>query len=360
MKRVLKLVVGNAAVLAAMLLVLELALRGAGVDTAVEVERRDPAWEQRYQVISEKLRNGTLEFQDSFRTDGEGLFKANPDYFERSGEGIIVNRDGFRGRPFDFTNSPCTRILLIGDSFVWGANAEPLTNCFADRLETAGYRVYNAGIPGTDPEQYARIAEKYTPLLKPDVVAVCLYMGNDLSTRPQIMRPHKRLHYATNGGWLRGYDDYGRFFESERDVVEYLKRKCGYCPGPWDYLRFKTAIGRLLAGAIARDTRMAPDPARRWVRACLNRIRDVSVTHGATCLVFLIPCSSTDSRPHTRIENNLPLFEGFQYVYPDTIQPGDYRDPPDTHFNNEGHRKYAEFMLDVLAREGLAPSPGQP
>src|SRR5690606_31822779 len=75
------------------------------------------------------------------------------------------NKDGFRGIEFKKHRTRCKRILVIGDSFVYGMSAKPFYNSFYDILLSQGYMVYAAGIPGTDPAQYAAIAEKYIPIL---------------------------------------------------------------------------------------------------------------------------------------------------------------------------------------------------
>jgi hypothetical protein len=60
--------------------------------------------------------------------------------------------------------------FFLGDSFTWGASAEPISKCFVDLVGNAGYLIFNTGIPGTKPNQYTYIAEKYIPILKPDFV----------------------------------------------------------------------------------------------------------------------------------------------------------------------------------------------
>ena len=103
----------------------------------------------------------------------------------------VINQDGFRGNDFKYVQTQATKIFLAGDSFTWGATAEPVTNSFASLLQAAGYYIYNAGIPGTGPAQYQQLVEKYVPLLKPDAVAVCLYAGNDLKPYPDPLHPGK-------------------------------------------------------------------------------------------------------------------------------------------------------------------------
>jgi len=75
-----------------------------------------------------------VEFINSFYADSEGIFKANPEYFsKRNSAGIVINPDGFRGRPFEYVATSRPKILLIGDGMmkphlVQRAKAEGISN----------------------------------------------------------------------------------------------------------------------------------------------------------------------------------------------------------------------------------------
>ena len=249
------------------------------------------------------------------------------------------------------------KILLLGDSFVWGASAKPLTCSFADLVEKAGTYVYNGGIPGTDPMQYAAVAEKYVPKLKPDIVAVCVYLGNDVSGSPMPMIPNKNIHYVSNIGFLRGFDDQGRFFRDGPEALRYFKsRKCG-CPSSfWDTFLYKTVVGRGVHGLLYGEKSSMSVRSRNWVTGAMQRIRDVCRANGSEMMVFLIPFARENIQVNKSVRKNLPLFEGFPCYYPESLDREDYCPPPDNHFNNQGHRKYADFILEILERKGYGPN----
>lgn len=355
MKKISKAVALNVAVFLGLLFCLEIGLRLAGTDTIVDMERKLPRWESKYQSSCASLSTQKPEFIDSFYTDGEGIFKANADYFSKqSPEKIAINADGFRGNPFEISNTSRPTILLIGDSFTWGSAAKPLSRSFADLLDLAGYHVYNGGIPGTDPQQYALIAKKYTPLLKPDVVAVCLYLGNDVSAIPMRVQPGKNLHYVTNFGFFLGYDDNGIFFKDAGEAFRYFKnRKCGHCTDPWNYFLFKTVVGRGIYQILNRRRYTKYDPARNWLRTALAGIRETCRANGSEFMLFLIPFVDQETQKNKSIEKNLHLFKGFQCAYPTDFTRRDYQPPPGKHFNNRGHRHYADFILGVLKQKGF-------
>jgi len=357
MKKIIRIVSFNIALLAVLLVILEIILRLAGMDPIFEMERKTPGWQSRYKHLCGKLSTQKMESQNSFYTDSEGIFKANPEYYANSNnkqpDNISINRDGFRGNPFEYVNTPWAKILLIGDSFTWGSTAQPITNCFADLLQQAGYYVYNGGIPGVDPQQYALMAKKYTPLLKPDVVAVCLYLGNDVSSRPLLIQPNKNLHYATNFGLLLGYDDNGNFFKDAHEAFLYFQnRKCGQCADPWSYFLYKTVVGKAIYKILNHRRSVKYDPSRQWVTKALAEIQETCRLNGSRFMIFIIPFVDRDTQQNKTIEKNLHLFKDFPYYYPGDFPKSDYQEPPDKHFNNTGHRKFADFIIKVLKQNG--------
>jgi len=360
MKKTIKIIVINMAVLSVLSIILEIGLRLVGMETLHGLEKKKPNWEQRYLPTCKKILKTPVVFYNQFYTDSEGFFKANPQTFAKlntqASGGVSINTDGFRGNEFKYLETSKPKILLIGDSFTWGAAARPITNSYADLLQKAGYYVYNGGIPGTDLQQYAMVAEKYTPLLKPDVVAVCVYMGNDVSTRPLLLKPGKNLHYDTSVGFLLGYDDNGNFFKNAREAFLYLKkRKCGYCGNLWDFFLFKTVIGKGIYRLLHQGPGLPYDPTRKWIKTALKKIQDTCTANDSRMIIFLVPFKNQDTAKAKSIERNLPLFEGFCYYYPKNLEKSDYQLPPDKHFNNKGHRKFADFIIGILKQKGYYP-----
>jgi hypothetical protein len=94
-----------------------------------------------------------------------------------------INSQGFRGDELDA--QPTARIVVYGDSFVHAYYSE-LEHTFAARLEHylaerlgPGVEVVNAGVSGYGPDQELLKMERELPVLKPDLVLVGVYSGND-------------------------------------------------------------------------------------------------------------------------------------------------------------------------------------
>ncbi len=102
---------------------------------------------------------------------------------------VSTNAYGFRDRPFDVeADSGRTRIMLVGDSFVFGSGISQ-NECLAPQLETelngrlrgiTETRVYAVAQEGWNLEQEVSAITAMSPILKPDIVIIGHMPGNDL------------------------------------------------------------------------------------------------------------------------------------------------------------------------------------
>jgi hypothetical protein len=96
--------------------------------------------------------------------------------------GIATNNHGFRNAS-DFElplRDGRPRLLLIGDSFVFGGpNDRTLDAFLSEALPTC--HVLNGGSPGADPAFYAEMVEYYAPRLRPEHLVIGLFLGNDFA-----------------------------------------------------------------------------------------------------------------------------------------------------------------------------------
>ncbi|MFQ5638604.1 MAG: hypothetical protein ACE5IR_11485 [bacterium] len=310
-----------------------------------------------------------LEVYDSFATDSEGVFKANPNY--NWSEHIQINSDGFRGAEFNpHPKNGQPKILFLGDSFAWGSSARPLTNCFVDIISRSGFVTFNTGIPGTGPTQYAYLAEKYVPLLKPDFVAVMFYMGNDLRRRSRPMLPYKSLFHDTNAKMLYAFNKDGNYMTPQQAYEYYLSKSNAVTTDTTlkSSLRkifMRSVVGTYAWVALAKlrkhfTTGSSPNHESMklkydFTKRALARIKRICKKNGAQFMLFVIPVHPEKVSIYTSIDYNLEILEAFDPYIPDFLDRGDYMKLPNAHFNNSGHRKYAEYILKTiheLQREG--------
>lgn len=297
-----------------------------------------------------------LQLMQIFSSDHEGVFKANPAFFPPR-----ELPDGFRSPPMEYSETRDPKILFLGDSFVWGHSAEPINNCFVDLVRKHGYNCYNTGIPAAGPSQYAYLAEKYVPEVRPDIVAVMIFMGNDLNSclrNPMI--PRQNVFHITDRGWFYAYDLNGQYMTpseaylfSHNLAYQYFKdsgpivRKLLLTSRVGTIVGVKLAqIQHLLSKLEGASRARVVDPD--YVRNSLKRIRNVCDQYHAKMLVFLIPNHPEMNTPATSIKEHRQIFDGYDVWVPEFLTKEDYREAPNGHFNNEGHRKYADFILGVL------------
>ncbi|MFH1176607.1 MAG: SGNH/GDSL hydrolase family protein [Acidobacteriota bacterium] len=356
--RILRAFMVNVVVFLALWTVAEVTLQWSGVKPLGRIGEGDP----RTLRFCEACSQGTLKLTQNFFTGADGIFRADPRYFSGPGKswagGIRINSDGFRGNELIPPPAGERGVLLIGDSFTWGATAEPIEMSFADRLGRAGYHIYNGGIPGTDVAHYRRVAEKFVPLVRPHAVVVCIYEGNDFAPAPQPVKANRNQHIITNAGYLSGYDLHGRFFSSSEEGITYWKRaRCGIYRHPGDWITYRTLLGRILDRLFRPSGGVPPDLRRGWIRLELRAIARLCAVEGCDFLILVIPQDKEANNPFIGKREYVQLFEGMPYFIPEAFSPGDYSRPPDRHFNNEGHRKFAELTQRILTERGHHPSP---
>lgn len=285
------------------------------------------------------------------------------------------NQDGFRSIPFNANHAGAPRVLIIGDSFVYGMSAKPYYNCFTDRLLARGYLIYNTGIPGTDPAQYAAIAKKYIPLLKPDIVVVCHFLGNDMMMFPREARQNQPHEHLTNAGFFESAP-MGQHLSAEEayafynSLIQIPKDAPGF--GFWS----ATSITSMGWNILYRYGSVTHKPLEQY-----NAARQVSqeklIEHtrphfrqlDSLCKAFSVPLINAIV-PHATqsslIKNGIvhfdctlidSLFIGQRYYLPDSIFQAQSDFPQDdNHFNNWGSLKYADFLEGLLRQHGCQPT----
>lgn len=286
------------------------------------------------------------------------------------------NSEGFRSIPFNGLNSGAPRVLIIGDSFVYGMSARPFYNSFTDILLARGYLVYGAGIPGTDPAQYAAIANKYVPMLRPDMVVVCFYPGNDLMPFPRESHPERPHEHMTNAGFFESAP-LGQYLDAVEAYNYYRSLVTIPCnsenSGFWSSTAITSVVWNILYanGKVSHPTIETYELSRnvdiwdkvRFTRPHLQSIYRICFELGVPLLNAIVPDASPNQimrkgKIHFNDAVLDSLFIGQQYHFP-VGRFHHTQDFPenDYHFNNLGSKKYADFLDTLLRQHGLVPTP---
>lgn len=159
-----------------------------------------------------------------FYTDSYNRFRGKP--FGTDWEGFTLNSQGFKDLEFTEKQADHYRILGIGDSFAFGV--VPYKNNYLTLLEfqlnQQGFKVevLNMGIPCIGPKEYLALLLREGLKLKPDMVMVSFFIGNDFITeavtekRPLYSYSYfvSLIHYLVHiqpqfqGGSLYGAGEY--------------------------------------------------------------------------------------------------------------------------------------------------------
>lgn len=102
--------------------------------------------------------------------------------------GLRLNSRGFRTPEYAPEKGAAFRVVVLGDSFAFGANGVPYSTLWhqvaGDALEEATGRsveVINLGMPGVGPRFALRLWELEAERLDPDLVVLGFFVGNDLT-----------------------------------------------------------------------------------------------------------------------------------------------------------------------------------
>jgi lysophospholipase L1-like esterase len=195
-----------------------------------------------------------------------------------------INSQGFRG-PELASPGQSTRVLVYGDSFIQGdfaPTAETFTEQLRQRLASRTGRsieVVNAGVAGYGPDQELRRMEEDLPILKPTLVIVAIYAGNDFG---DLLRD--KLYRLSSDGALQ--DNPSEFLDaaivrdmdrSRREpILRKLVRAARYrlfgSPGP------PFVFGREARRArVDADLKQGIDEYRQYVLEGDNAVHDLYV-----------------------------------------------------------------------------------
>ena len=188
------------------------------------------------------------------------------------------------------------------------------------------------------------------------------------------MRPHQKIYHVTNAGWLQAYDEKGRYMEAQDAYALYLERSnelLDLLPDDrpdsmLERVLLKSALGSTLwlrisqlrsrAGAHEMPASASspfdePDLEQRLrlereTTENLRRIERAARVAGARFFLFVIPVNPELETHENSVEDNRQVFGELEALIPPGLSADDYAPLPQDHFNNAGHEKFAQFMLE--------------
>jgi lysophospholipase L1-like esterase len=281
-----------------------------------------------------ELRNGYRPGESvAFRYDAELGWSPIPhsagDYHGARPFSVKHNSLGLRDIEPEPTPKPT--ILFLGDSFVWGYDAD-VGERFSDllRADLPGFRVLSAGVPGYGTDQEYLLLKRIWSAIKPDVVVLIFCTANDRennsSNSDATGRFKPYLERAADGAWRFAGQPVPRSrhaYFHDNALVRNL----------W---LARLAVSGFVQLRHARVT--VPDPTEHLI----DMTRDFVESNGARFMVGL--------------QYDEPPFEAFlqarKIPYVSVHQAQQYQ-PDGAHWTPEGHRLVARRLGRLLSAAGF-------
>jgi hypothetical protein len=243
------------------------------------------------------------------------------------------NSLGFRDIEFKPDGRPV--MLFVGDSFVWGVDAEAnerFTDLLRERLPQ--YQTVNAGVSGYGTDQEYLWLNRIWPEIHPDVVVLFFCTDNDRKDNTSNVRygRYRKPYFETAAdGTLRLAG------QPVPKSLQLLIKESWLVRHLW-----LARVAALASVEISAPPVEVPDPTERLV----GRIHDFVGAHGAKLLVAL---QSTDDRLIARLKADHIPFVAFDGAPAYGIEYG-------SHFTPEGHEFASRRLLGLIDATIAAPS----
>lgn len=276
---------------------------------------------------------------------------------------VSINEHGMRDHPVAMNQDGTRRILVIGDSFVFGVGVEledSLPKALERRLdsfsESTRFQVFNGGVPGYGSFQELHNLRRLVPILEPDLVVLVFFAGDDwfgnVPRKPRLQKP--QVDFRNPREWFRVHSALFRFLD--RFVFLRLKARDKYDihqREPSDefrkqMLRVLEIIAEMRAAAVENDGDFLIALNPRYTQTYDHAWKKAS-------LVYRLPDDEySPFQPNLRLTEALKE-RGFWVV--DLLDPlrekgtqEELHFPIDGHWNPKGN----EFVASVLA-EAILP-----
>jgi len=258
---------------------------------------------------------------------------------------------------------------VLGDSFTWGATADigqSWVEIVSHELEADNVLVWNTGVPGTGTKQALANAQRFMPVMKPNLVILGFYVNNDfwdnlypldyysLVAVPDDGENDRQVfvpQYKFNHNWEP--------IPLSSQEIRYSALNVEFYPqNGVEYFLGLSRIGSLLVQAndsIAQLRREQQGHERSYdeTQHLIVELSEYVAANDAKFLVLIIPHYNdlqTLGDQYLVIQQILSE-SNVDFVEPiNNLELRDYVETQgDDHWNNSGHNKVAGFMLDCLS-----------
>jgi SGNH hydrolase-like domain, acetyltransferase AlgX len=309
-----------------------------------------------------------------FYTDSYNRFRVKP---HSTFYGFKINSRGFHDVEFRAEKEPDVfRILGIGDSFAFGVVPYRFNylTLIEEQLNRNGRRfeLLNMGIPGLNPREYLALLLREGLELKPDMVLLSFFVGNDFVETAKVDRVYRYVYLANvlkylydlntrmanfDGSALKAYDDEGMLSTSRAYVERALSLTGLFLKGGE---KFEPLLANTMShlGALARICKLYS--IRLAVVIIPDELQVDTELHAQVIAASGLAREAFDfDQPNARLTallrgqgiDHLDLLPSFRETSRHTRL---YR-RNDSHWNIKGNALAAELILQHLGPEVAAP-----
>jgi hypothetical protein len=269
---------------------------------------------------------------------------------------VHTNAEGFRSLPDQLSGSGIDRVMVLGDSLVFGHGvdddqvlASVLMELFADRA-----RFMNFGVGGWSLAEYYLTYRKFAPVLDPTLVLMVVYTGNDLYEFERTDWPGRRQGRLPSAPLDRKdytFDSAGQMINEGLAYKFPLLRESHL----WISLD-KYLFARFREWAHAQRVSSYP---RSNIEASLDVIRAISAERKT--LVIVIPVH-TDPAPQEFMQGVRTIKGAYVLDLHEAVsrwkkQLSTYYISDGVHFTAEGNRVLGRMVADFIASENMMSKP---
>ncbi|MEO1290890.1 MAG: SGNH/GDSL hydrolase family protein [Chloroflexota bacterium] len=257
------------------------------------------------------------------------------------------------------------RVMLLGDSFTWGAIAD-VGSSYAEVLqaelsEQSNTVVWNFGIPGTGTTQALSLAQEFMPIMNPDLVILGFY-SNDFYENLFPLDLYERFD-VEESPWVYAYvlaEDGVVRLSDQNIYLAYLGRKAS--TNNVERLLRLTRFGSLLVNAWQSVINSGEEDidAIEPTQSLLAALQETVEANGAELLILHIPDyedMATETETYTWLTDIVTELAIPRVDVIDYLEQSDYIPPPDGHWNNSGHeivgRLLATCVLQLLESDAV-------
>jgi len=264
---------------------------------------------------------------------------------------IEINSQGLRDREYTYARTPNVgRIVVLGDSVVFGSGGVDADKCFTELLEESlpGVEVINLGVPAFSTDQEYLYLREEGLRYRPDVVVLCLF-SNDFD--PCF------TSYCDSNGKPKGYVS----LQGDR-LVFHDPPELGW----WDRLAYASYLFGLADRRLSlsarfhersrREANLDPAARLRTYEALLDEVVTLCEEHETSPVMVYIPSkaqtlnTSVQQAMHTVAERRTVW--ALDLTRRESFANGSrqrFYFERDLHLNEAGHRAVADALQELLA-----------